>query len=285
MNLSRRLALRALEGHPDQASLVLERVDEEPIRALLDEDDYAGAAKIVERLSPQRATALLAGLSAGRAAGIVDGISMESAARLLRRVDDGTRAAILGRVDPDRARGLEAVLAFREGTAGALMDPDVLALPEGLEAGEALARVRQFPALARYNLYVVDTAQRLVGAINLRELLLAEERAPLSAVMTPDPFRVQAESDRAALIAHPGWRLVHTLPVVDGGDVLVGVLRYRVLRRLEDELIGSGDGDVEAGAAFAQLIAAGARGLVDAVVGGGGSSARSGAERGQRGDR
>ena len=147
------------------------------------------------------------------------------------------------------------------------MDPDVLAFPVGLSAEAALQRIRGAPELARYNLYVVDTDQRLVGALTLRELLLADGSASLGELMVRDPLRVVASADRASVVSHPGWKKVHALPVVDEDGAFLGAIRYRVLRQLEEQLLARSHEDADAGLALGQLIAAGARGILDSVSG------------------
>ena len=267
MKLVRELAQHALEHHPDRAATVLERLDEAETIRLLERGSLESASAVLERLSPHYATAVLRGLKRERAARMLDALPVDVAVRVVRRADGGLQEALLALVDPNRARSIRSVLGFREGSAGALMDPDVLALPSDLSVREALRRVRKDPNLARYNLYVVDQAQRLVGALNLRELLLARGRLSLSDLMTRDPHRVLATADRATVLAHPGWKEVHALPVVDEANAFLGAIRYRVLRQLEVELLASRSGDLETSAAFGQVIAAGARGVLDAFSG------------------
>lgn len=267
MKLVSRLAQHALEKDPDRATLVLERLEESETARLLEQGGIAPGVAVLQRLSPHYGAAVLSGLDAERGARILGGLPADAAARVLRRVAPDVQESLLGHVEPKRARALQTLLRFREGTAGALMDPDVLALPHELSAREALQRVRKVPELARYNLYVVDPAQSLVGALNLRELLLARGRQTLAELMTRDPHRVNAAADRASVVAHPGWKEVHSLPVVDDAEAFLGAIRYRVVRRLEEEFLRARSEDIEASAAFGQVIAAGARGLLDAVSG------------------
>jgi magnesium transporter len=268
MSLVRQLADHVLERHTDRAASVLERLDDAETIALLERTGPGNAATLVARLSPRRATAVLEGLSSARLVAVIERLAVDTAARLVRRLDAANVARILDRVSPAHARSLRAVLRFPEGTVGALMDPNVLALPQELSAREALARVREAAAYARYNVYVVAAGQRLVGVLNLRELLLAPEDRSLSELMTRDPHRLRATADRTTLLGHPGWRSVHTLPVVDEDGAYLGVVRYRTLRRLEEELSESRRDDGDTSAAFGELIAAGARGLLDAFAGG-----------------
>jgi Mg/Co/Ni transporter MgtE len=126
--------------------------------------------------------------------------------------------------------------------------------------------VREASGQARYNVYVVDRTQALVGVVNLHELLLAPDGVTLADVMVPDPVRLDARADRAAVVAHPGWRRVHSIPVVDEQGGYLGAVRYRTLRQLEDELLGAAETDADAARALGELFAAGASGLLDALT-------------------
>lgn len=267
MKLVRELAQYALEHYPDRATIVLERLDEAETIRLLDCGGLASATAVVERLSPHYATAVLRGVKPERAAKMLDSLPVDTAARIVRRADPDDQQTVLALVDPKRAKMIRAVLRFPEGSAGALMDPDVLALPSELSAREALQRVRKDAKRTRYNVYVIDQEQRLVGALNLRELLMARGRLLLADLMTREPFRVVATADRASVLAHPGWKEVHSLPVVDDANVFLGAIRYRVLRQVEEELLAPRSDEIETSAAFGQVIAAGARGLLDAFSG------------------
>lgn len=272
MTLERRLANHVLDRYPDRAATVLERQGEEATVRVLERDGTTAAATIIQHLSPQFSVAVLQGLTPERAVQIVDSLPVDTAARFIRRAEGSSQEAILSRLQPKQAQRVRAVLGFREGTAGSLMDPDVLALPQELTAREALQRVRAAAEYARYNLYVVNQQQCLVGAINLRELLLARGRVPLCDLMIRNLHHVLATADRTSLLSHPGWKSVHALPVVDQEGIYLGAIRYRTLRALEEEFLAPRSQDLDSGAAFAEVVAAGARGVLGAI---------SGAEAGQ----
>lgn len=267
MPLTRQVAELALDRYPEQAAAALETLEPAATVALLARTSIASAKAILSRLSPHRASAVVAGLAPARAALILEALGADGVARLLRHLEAPSREAILTELPEQVAAHVRRVLGFPPGTAGALMDPSVLALAHTLTAREALAQVRSTPHLVRYNLYVVDQMQRLFGVLNLRELLSARGRTALGQIMVRQPLRVPASADLGAVLAHPGWREVHTLPVVDDAGVYLGAIRYRVLRELEDELRARRAGDADTAAAFAQLIAAGTRGVLDALAG------------------
>lgn len=235
METVRLLSRAFLEAHPDDAARILERFISEEAAALLEEISPTLAAALLPPMAPVAGAECLGRMATDRAAAVIAELDLDAAALLLRRMELAPRARVLEALPDPVAGPLGFLLRYPEGTAGALMDPRVLALPHDLAVGEALARVRRAPRLVLYYLYVVDRRQALVGVLNLRELLLAPRHVALDAVMRPHVARLSARADRATIVAHPGWREFHALPVVDEAGAFVGVVRYETLRRLEVE--------------------------------------------------
>jgi len=159
------------------------------------------------------------------------------------------------------------VLEYPDGTAGALADPRVLALPADLDVRAARSRAIENPAEAHYNVYVVERDGVLVGVLNLRELFASSERERLAAVMNEVTHRIPARAERLEVIAHPGWKQVHSLPVVDDAGRLVGAIRFRTLRGLEDEAFRTAAREARStGWALGELYWTGVSGMLEAFV-------------------
>jgi magnesium transporter len=267
MGLEADLARELLRRHPERAAGALERLEVAQAVACLARSPAGEAAGALHRLAPHFAVAVLEALEPATAAELLAELPLGAATRLVRRLPETRRESVLQSSRERRARAVRALLRFAENTAGALMDPEVLALPEDLTAREALAQVRTAPERARYNLYVVDREHLLVGVLNLRELFLARPRAQLADLMKRAPLALAAAADRAALVSHPGWKEVHCLPVVDERGVYLGAVRYRTLRSREGDLFAPRARDASAPEALGELLAAGATGLFDALTG------------------
>lgn len=266
MAIERELANRILELHPARAAAVLERLPVEEVQRLLEALPARRGATVLRHLASAATTAVLTRLSPARAGDLLASLDPGEGALLLRRLDEPARDSILAAMPEAPARSIGSLLRFPQSSAGGLADPNALALPEDLTADEALEAVRRSAEHARYNLYVVDRAQRLVGVLNLRELLMTPGETRLGDAMQPSPHRLRADADLGTVIHHPGWLAVHALPVVDDRGVYVGVIRYKTLRALErrdaDRI-----GEVEAAHALGELFATAAGGLLDALVG------------------
>jgi magnesium transporter len=266
MNLEHSLAAKLIREHPERAAGVLERLGMQEAKRVLSKAPVREAAPVLQRMSPQFAAAVLETFDTEPTARMLEALPLDVASRLARRLPPERVAAALEILGSRPARALRSLLRFPEASAGALMDPNVLALPGDLTAKEALDRIREVPDFARYNVYVVDQEQRLTGVVNIRELFLARPRSRLADLMIRDPLRLDALADRSVVVGHPGWREVHSLPVVDERGGYLGAVRYRTLRALEEELLGGTARDGNPREALGQLFSAGVGGVLDALT-------------------
>jgi magnesium transporter len=230
-----RIARALAEGHPGDAARVLERFEPARSAALLEQWVPRPAAAVLEQMMPELAAASLSRLPPAAARELLAQLHLDSVVGLLRRTPEGTREAVLADMEEERREPLRRLLAHPEGTAGGLMDPLVLALPDDLEVPAALQRVRQSHTRALAYVYVVDRRGRLAGALGLGDLMVASEGARLSELMRTPVMRLHADDDPRAILAHPGWSEFHALPVVDEEGRFLGAVRYETLRRLEAE--------------------------------------------------
>lgn len=253
MDTERLLSQWFAEDHPSDAAAILERLKPGETAAYLDQLPPRHAAALLQCMVSPYAAECMAQLSPQRFALAVEALPLDTAAALLRRLDRPNQERLLEQAPSDVANLLRRLLRYPEASAGALMDPRALALPADITASEALTRVRRSPRHAHYYLYVVDREQKLVGVLNLRELMLAAPRSPLASVMRSEVATMPASAGRLAIVEHPAWHDVHALPVVDDQGVLLGALRYETLRELE----GKSEPDTAAAGAISAVLTLG----------------------------
>ncbi len=150
---------------------------------------------------------------------------------LLRYFGAERRARLLAQLPTALAVAYELLLGYPEGTVGAWMDPRALALPADMTVGESLDRVRRADEVLAAYPFVIDRNQRLLGNVELADLLRADAATTLARLVRPSPHRLPAQALLAGLREHPGWREASTLPVVERGDRLVGALTHGALLR------------------------------------------------------
>ncbi len=168
------------------------------------------ARKVLNRMQPPRAVALLAGMEMSQRESLLDSLS-EVAQRDLRRL-----------------------LTYPADSAGSLMDPRVIALRPHITVQEALEQLRRDQhhrrvVHGRRVLYVIDDEHRLNGLVELQDLALAAPEETLAGIVQPIVAMVDTlavKNDIASILEN---HRLSSLPVVDLDGRLVGIVRQEQL--------------------------------------------------------
>jgi magnesium transporter len=222
--------------HPIDVASILERGTPEDIAHVLGLLDREAASRVISRMTPAAAAAGLSMLEIDVAAEILAEAGASTAALVLARSEEQARRTTLGAMSGREADAIRRLLMHAAHTAGSIMDALVLRVPDDATVAEAFEQVRQQVDHVLYYVYLVDRKQRLVGVTTLRQLLQADNDASVLSVMRERPVALLAHASLAAVVAHPGWRHYHALPVLDREGILLGVIRYDTAREVEREL-------------------------------------------------
>jgi len=121
---------------------------------------------------------------------------------------------------------LRAALSYPEGSVGALMDFDHVAVREDVTLEAATRYLRRMDELPDHTdqLFVVDRAQRLKGTLPLARLIVSDLEHEVAKVMMAESVRFYPQdSAEDAASAFERYDLV-SAPVVDAADMLIGRL-------------------------------------------------------------
>ncbi|EWG98449.1 magnesium transporter [Halomonas sp. BC04] len=159
---------------------------------------------------------------------LLEHMSADERADLFKLLDEDRQQALLNSLAKEAREDLRKLASYDEGTAGAVMTSDYVAIPAYYDVKRALKTIRKTGAEAEtiYQLYCIDTAGRLLGTVSLRELILADTDTQIAELMTEDVVHVTTttpQEDVARLISR--YDLL-ALPVVNGGEQLVGIVTY-----------------------------------------------------------
>ncbi|MGJ8669289.1 MAG: magnesium transporter [Oceanococcus sp.] len=97
--------------------------------------------------------------------------------------------------------------------------------------------------------YVVDEVdERLVGVVNLRDLILARPGQMITELMTPDPFVFRPDTPLSAAVQSALKRHYPAYPVADERGDIVGIVRgWRLFERVATDLISQAGSQVGVG--------------------------------------
>ena len=258
------LSLEFVKGHPVEGARLLEGLRDDQTAAFLEEIPPSVSAGIVGVMNPAAATSCLELMGTKVAAAIVAELPTGISARLLRRTGDAIQGAIQRELPPRVAEPLRRVLRYPEGSAGSLMDPNVVVAFEEDTVETVLETVRSRPDQTLDYVYVVNRQHRFVGVSRIQELMKAPPDARVSDIMRREIGRISPKMGRPGILTHPGWRNSHALPVVDETGVFLGAIGYLTLRRLQNDREPDTGSRIDgsAGAALGELYGIGLSGLL-----------------------
>ncbi len=232
----RALATRFVEMHPAEAAGIAESWDADSFLQLVSDLDPKSGATVLEHSLPSAGAGVLAALDRDIAADRLTRMDPSSAVVLLGRIADEQRQDLLAAMPPRFAKEARELLAYPPDTAGSLMDRDVLTFRADTPAGHVLERHRTAKLRREANVVIVDASGRLSGVAHIGDIALAEPDAPVSSGMRRGPSGFARDLQTREDIVEELARLsVTSLPVVDAGDRVVGIIRQEALVRAVSE--------------------------------------------------
>ena len=217
---------RLAQMHPADIADILEELAPAEREAVFQTLDEEVAAEALEEVEPKLQRALLASLDSEGAADIVEEMDPDAAADLLADLPEAHSDAILESMEPEERHEVEELLEFREDSAAGYMTTDFVAVSHEGSVSEAIEALRQFEGdpEAVSEIYLIDEHRGFKGTVPLLRLMLARPESRL-AVLTESQViscRVDTDEDKVAELFDK-YNL-RTLPVVNSGNKLVGIV-------------------------------------------------------------
>ncbi|WP_227368445.1 magnesium transporter [Halomonas sp. M20] len=159
---------------------------------------------------------------------ILEEMSGDDRADLYHLLEIDRREELLRRMAHRKREELRRLASYQEGTAGAVMTSDYVAIPSGLTTAQALMRVRQTAPDAEtvYQIYILDDRGQLAGTWSLRQLLIARPSAYIDDLMIKDVIYTRVDTRREEVARLVARYDLLAVPVVDEEERMVGIVTH-----------------------------------------------------------
>ena len=147
---------------------------------------------------------------------------------LFKRFDQNQRDILLPALAHAQREDIRRLSAYVEGTAGALMTSDYATLNKDMTVAQAMRYLRDEAPDAEtiYQTYVIDEQRRLLGAVSLRDLILADLHKSIQDLMTSDVVSAHVTDDQEDIAKKIARYDLLALPIIDEDDILIGIVTY-----------------------------------------------------------
>jgi len=222
-----KIAHEKLSGlHPADIADIVEELSPAEREAVFETLDEEVAAEALEEVEPKLQRSIVESLDEDRAADIVEEMDPDAAADLLGDLTEEKSDAILEEMEPEQREEVEELLEHKENTAAGRMNTEYLALSAEASAQDAIAALRMFEGdvSSVVTVYLVDMEWRLVGAVPLQNVVLADLGVKLAEIVS-EPLVSCKENTREGEVAElfDKYNLL-SLPVLNDEGKLAGVI-------------------------------------------------------------
>jgi magnesium transporter len=182
------------------------------------------AVAVMNEPSCERRHKILQEMDLETVANIFSELSSDERAYIMRRMLPDYRAQLLPSLTPNIRQEIQFLLQFSSTTAGGIMSTEFVRLSPESSVGEALNHIRATSKKRShvYSAYVVDEEDHLLGAISLRDLVVANPNRAVQEVMRKYPILVNAQDDQEKVGRLLAKYNLLALPVVDVEKRVVG---------------------------------------------------------------
>ncbi|HOF03281.1 MAG TPA: magnesium transporter [Atribacterota bacterium] len=226
--------------HPNDFSEIADELTPEQITEIFKLiKDRETIAEYISELSTDLQSILLNAMGKKQASEILKGMDTDDAADLLSEITPEESRELLDLLPKKEAAEIETLMRYEENTAGSIMNNEFVALPEQLTAGDAIQLIRDKSPEAEmiYYVYVMDTRDRLIGVLSLRDLIVADPHKRVSEIMEEDVISVLDTEDREVAARVISDYDFLAIPVINEKGKMVGIITVDdIIDVLEEEV-------------------------------------------------
>ena len=216
---------------------IVELLDDERRRTIFDVLEISLAAEVLEKVDEATRSELFEILEVEELKSIISQLDADDAADVLQELPETESAEILESMPPAESAEIKDLMSYSEDSAGGIMDPVLISVPEDATVAEAISEIRAAEIDEDFfSVYIVDKTGRFLGDIRIRLLLTRPENTKIKSLIDPDTIYVTAHADQEEVRNIFSKNDLIVAPVLDKNHRLIGrITADRIIEVAEEE--------------------------------------------------
>jgi CBS domain-containing protein len=214
--------------HPAEIADLVEAASHEEGEEIIEAvgQDRELEADVFEELDEHHQLEFIEERPDAQVAAVVARMDTDDGADLIGEIEQERRAHILSLLPPIQRHQIEVLLAYNPSTAGGLMSPEFVSVPEEEPVSGAIEQVRasDLPPNQLTSIYLWDPEGRLSGSLAVAALLRADPSGSVRDVADQEPVWVGTGADLPEVARTMTDYNLSMLPVLDDDERMVGVV-------------------------------------------------------------
>lgn len=207
-------------------ALLFEDVEEEDIIRvfrLLPKDD---AAEVFSYIEPDLQEKLINSFTDKELKQVVDDLYMDDTVDLIEEMPSNVVKRILKGVPKKERDVINELLKYPDDSAGTIMTTEFIDLKVNMTVKEAFAKIKKIGINNEnvYTCYVLDIRRQILGILDVKDLLIADENEKIKEIMETNVITVNTLDDKEEVAKTFDKYDLMAIPVVDKEERLVGIV-------------------------------------------------------------
>ncbi len=178
--------------HPSDLADIIEDLDRTTRTSVFASLDEEQAADVLEELEPKAQIEIAESLPVEKMADLLEKMPADEAADLLDVLEEEKAIKILDEMEKESSEEVRELLEYPDKVVGSIMTTDFLTFNENMTVEETISEIRKVqPEPSNiYSIFVTDKNNKLVVAISLMELIIANPSLKLKEITKQKPLTV-----------------------------------------------------------------------------------------------
>ncbi len=205
---------------------ILENIDDEKIIMVYRLLSKEKAAEVFVELDHDDQERLINCLTDKEIKNVMNELFMDDAVDLIEEMPSNVVKRILANTKLEDRKIINELLKYPDDTAGSLMTTEFIDLKENMTVEKAFEVIKQkgLQKETVYNCYVLATDRKLLGVLDIKDLLVAETNQLVKEIMDTNVIEVQTLEDQEEVSKMFDKYDLVAIPVVDKENRLVGII-------------------------------------------------------------
>ncbi|NVK85762.1 MAG: magnesium transporter [Cytophagia bacterium] len=241
--------------NPADISALLDEVDTDEARYVLDVLNNAVGAEVIEELEEDTRKEFLEELEPAEIAQYIVEMESDDAVDIINDLPVKTREEVIAAIDdPETASHIQELMRYDEDCAGGLMAKEMIVANINWTIDQTIEEIRRQAENVKkiYSIYVVDDKGKLKGRVSIKKIILANDETYIKDIYEDDIIHVETYMDEEEVADIMQKYDLDAVPVVNLQEKLVGRITIDdvidvITEQAEEErqLMSGISGDVE----------------------------------------
>ena len=212
--------------HVKDIAEILEEIEEPYKTVLVMQIPADKLADVLEEVNTDTFNYLLKLFNKEQRIEILGQMSDDDIADFLSELSEERSSDILNLLDIETRDDVKELMVYDEETAGGIMTKEFIAIDKDITLYNAIEAIREGDSAAEtiYYVYVIDSAEKLVGVISLRDLIISKPNKQVHEIMNENVIYVHANDDQEEVAKVVSKYDLLAVPVVDDEGILRGIV-------------------------------------------------------------